>query len=58
MSKFQEIIIEPNRIEISSTFKLKVRVIDKYQYKQNIVSENNICIMTENDKNIKTEWGQ
>lgn len=34
MSKIQEIIVEPNRVEVGSTFKLKVRVIDSYLNKQ------------------------
>ena len=34
MSKIQEIIVEPNRIEVGSTFKLKVRVINYLTYKE------------------------
>jgi hypothetical protein len=40
MSKIQEIIVEPNKIVVGSTFKLKVRVIDSYLNKKKIVSEN------------------
>lgn len=34
MSKIQEIIVEPNKIEVGSTFKLKVRVINYLTYKE------------------------
>lgn len=58
MSKIQEIIVEPNKIVVGSTFKLKVRVIDSYLNKQKIVSENRKIIATEDGKNIRTEWGE
>ena len=34
MSKIQEIIVEPSKIAVSSTFKLKVRVINYLTYKE------------------------
>lgn len=34
MSKIQEIIVEPNKIVVGSTFKLKVRVIKYLTYKE------------------------
>lgn len=34
MSKIQEIIVEPNKIVVGSTFKLKVRVISYLTYKE------------------------
>ncbi len=58
MSKIQEIIVEPNKIIVSSTFKLKVRVIDSYLSKQKIISENNKNIITEEGKELGTEWGK
>lgn len=50
MSKIQEIIVEPNKIVVGSTFKLKVRVIDSYLNKKKIVSENRKIIATEDEK--------
>ncbi len=58
MSKIQEIIVEPNKIIVGSTFKLKVRVIDSYLSKQKIISENNKNIITEEGKELGTEWGK
>ena len=57
MSKIQEIIVESNRIEVGSTFKLKVRVIDSYKYKKIIISENKRKLLTEDGKIIRSEWG-
>lgn len=34
MSKIQEVIVEPNKVEVGSTFKLKVRVINYLTYKE------------------------
>ena len=39
MSKIIETIVESNKIEVGSTFKLKVRVIDSYIKKQIITLE-------------------
>lgn len=47
MSKIIETIVEPNKIEVGSTFKLKVRVIDSYIKKQIIISEDKKIITTE-----------
>ena len=58
MSKIKEVIVEPNKIEVGSIFKLKVRVIDSYLIKQIIVSESKNVISTEDGKTIKTEWGK
>ena len=58
MSKIQEIIVEPSKIEVGSTFKLKVSVIDDHINKQKIISENRKSIITEDGKNIRTEWGK
>ena len=55
MSKIQE--IEPNRIEVGSTFKLKVRVTDSYKYKKIMISENKRKLLTEDGKIIRSEWG-
>lgn len=58
MSKIQEVIVEPNKIVVGSTFKLKVRVIDSYIKKQRIISENKQIITTEDGEEIRTEWGK
>ena len=58
MSKIKEVIVEPNKIEVGSIFKLKVGVIDNYLIKQIIVSESKNVISTEDGKTIKTEWGK
>ncbi len=58
MSKIYEIIVEPNKIEAKSTFKLKVRVVDSYIKKQKIISENKKIIVTESGEKIRTEWGK
>ena len=57
MSKIQEIIVEPNRIEVGSTFKLKVRVTDSYKYKKIMISENKRKLLKEDGKIIRSEWG-
>lgn len=57
MSKIQEIIVEPNRIEVGSTFKLKVRVTDSYKNKKIMISENKRKLLTEDGKIIRSEWG-
>lgn len=57
IQEIQEILVEPNKIEVGSIFKLKVRVIDNYINKQSVISENRKYIITENGKNIRTEWG-
>ena len=58
MSKIIETIVEPNKIEVGSTFKLKVRVIDIYIKKQIIISEDKKIITTEAEEKIRTEWGE
>ena len=53
MSKILEKIIEPSRIEVGSTFKLKIRVerIPSYQ----LVTESNDNIVLENGDDLITE---
>lgn len=34
MSKIQEVIVEPEKVSVGSTFKLKVRVINYLTYKE------------------------
>ena len=40
-----------------STFKLKLKVQDDYFYKKNLVTENEMTLITEDNKKIITEWG-
>lgn len=58
MSKIIETIVESDKIEVGSTFKLKVRVIDSYIKKQIIISEDKKIITTESEEKIRTEWGE
>ncbi len=58
MSKIIETIVESDKIEVGSTFKLKVRVIDSYIKKQIIISEDKKIITTETEEKIRTEWGE
>lgn len=57
MPKIVEKIIEPNKIEVGSFFKLKIKVEDKYFSKRRLISEDNRYLITEDNKFIKTEWG-
>lgn len=57
MSKIQEILVEPSKIYVGSTFKIKVKVEDDYFYKKRLISEDNLILITENEEPIRTEWG-
>lgn len=57
MSKIKEILVEPNKIYVGSTFKIKVKVEDDYFYKKRLISEDNLILTTENGEQIRTEWG-
>ena len=57
MARIKEIIIEPNKIYINSLFKLKVKVEDYYAKARCLISEDGKAIITEDNKNIRTEWG-
>ena len=56
MSKITEKILEPGKIYVSSSFKLKIKVEDTSKNKKIVVAENSATIKTEDDKKIKTEW--
>lgn len=58
MPKIVEIIVEPSKIEIDSTFKLKIKVKDEYLNKQILKSEDNLILITENGEKIRSEWGE
>ena len=55
-TKIIEKIVEPSKVYVGSTFKLKIKVYDEY-FRRNIVAENGLIILTENGKTIRTEWG-
>lgn len=58
MSRIIEKIVEPTKIYVGSTFKLKIKVQDDYlQYRQ-IISEDSKILITEDGKQISTEWSE
>lgn len=58
MSKIIEKIIEPSKIITGSIFKIKIKVQDDYRDKQQIKAEDNKIIITEDNKSLRTEWGE
>lgn len=57
MSKILEKIVEPSKIYVGSTFKLKIKVQDDYFNRKKIITEDNMLITTQSGKVIRTEWG-
>lgn len=57
MPKIIEKIIEPSRIEAGSTFKIKIKIKDILTSKKVFETENEILLITEDGKLIRTEWG-
>lgn len=58
MSKIIEKIVEPSKIYVGSTFKLRVKVSDDYSFKKSLITESGLIIITENKDKIRTEWGE
>lgn len=58
MLRVLEKIVEPSIIYTGSTFKLKVKVDDYYLEKRKLITETGITLITENNEEIKTEWGE
>lgn len=58
MNKIIEKIVEPNRIEVGSTFLLKVKVKDILTSAKLISSEQGIQLVTEDNKPLRSEWGE
>lgn len=52
-NKILETLVEPSKIEVGSTFLLKVKIQFTRSYQ--IVTENNDNIITENEDNLITE---
>lgn len=57
MNKIIEKIVEPNKIEVGSTFLLKVKVKDILTSTKLLVTERGKKIITEDNKPIRSEWG-
>lgn len=57
MPQILEKIVEPSRIEVGSTFKIKIKVKDILTSKKVFETENKITLITEDGKLIRTEWG-
>ncbi len=57
MPQIIEKIVEPSRIEVGSTFKIKIKVKDILTSKKVFETENEITLITEDGNLIRTEWG-
>jgi len=57
MNKIIEKIVEPNKIEVGSTFLLKIKIKDILTSKKMLVTELGKSIVTEDNKPIRTDWG-
>ena len=52
-----EKIVEPSKIEVGSTFMIKVKIDDILKSAKIIISENNKVLITEDNKPLRTDWG-
>lgn len=57
MNKIVEKIVEPNKVEVGSTFLLKIKIKDILTSKKILVTEQGKSIVTEDNKPIRSEWG-
>lgn len=57
MNKIIEKIVEPNKIEVGSTFLLKIKIKDILTSKKRLITEQRKSIVTEDNKPIRSEWG-
>lgn len=57
-NKIIEIITEPNKIYVGSTFLLKVKVEDMSPSRKYLATENSLKIISEDNKKIIAEWGE
>ena len=57
MNKIVEKIVEPNKVEVGSTFLLKVKVYDILTSAKILTTEQKRIIVTEDNKPIRSEWG-
>ena len=58
MNKIIEKIVEPNKIEVGSTFLLKIKIKDILTSAKLLVTEQGKSIITEDNKPIRSEWGE
>lgn len=58
MNKITEILTEPSKIYVGSTFLLKVKVEDMGPSRKYLATENSLKIISEDNKKIITEWGE
>lgn len=56
MANISEFLIEPSVVNVNESFRIKIKVNDIYNFKRIFITENNIPIITEDDKLIRTEW--
>lgn len=58
MARITDILIEPsNELKINQSFIVKIKVEDEYLIAKEIITENNINIITEDGNIIRTEYG-
>lgn len=57
VSNITDFIIEPSVVDVNKSFRVKIKVKDIYLSKKIFITENEIPIITEDGKLIRTEWG-
>lgn len=57
MPRIQEILVEPSKIYTDNSFKIRIKIEDYYLKRKRLVSENGKQLIAENNKKIRTEWG-
>ncbi len=58
MARIKSIIVEPsNELSVNQGFIVKVLVEDEYLIAKNLITEDNINIITEDGNLIRTEYG-
>ena len=58
MARIIEKIIEPSKVYVGSSFMLKIKVQDSLLNKAQFITEDGLKLITEDNKNIITEWGE
>lgn len=56
-SNITEFLVEPSVVDVNQSFRVKIKVKDIYLSKKIFITENEIPIITEDGKIIRTEWG-
>ena len=57
MTNITDFILEPSVVNVNQVFRAKLKVNDIYLSKKIFITENEIPIITEDGKLIRTEWG-